>query len=158
MLVSLLLAIVILGGLGLFMGAQVAHLAAELPHYQSNIAAKIQSVMGTADVLLAILEADAGEFSVPSKILSYLCAGRAILAAFPGRNLASRTLLSANAGLVVSPSAPEAFLEAARRLRSDDLLRSSLARNAAAYASNEFDVEEITDRFEQLMELRASRA
>ena len=31
-------------------------------------------VLGSADVLVAILEADAGVFSVPSKVLSYFCA------------------------------------------------------------------------------------
>jgi colanic acid biosynthesis glycosyl transferase WcaI len=34
-------------------------------------------VLGGADVLVALLEADAGAFSAPSKVLSYLCAGRA---------------------------------------------------------------------------------
>jgi predicted PurR-regulated permease PerM len=47
-LLTLLLAIVILSSIGLFMGAQLTRLAAELPHYQSNLAAKIQSVMGSA--------------------------------------------------------------------------------------------------------------
>jgi glycosyltransferase involved in cell wall biosynthesis len=33
------------------------------------------NVLGSADVLISILEPDAGAFSVPSKVLSYLCAG-----------------------------------------------------------------------------------
>ncbi len=36
-------------------------------------------VLGSADVLVAILEPDAGVFSVPSKVLSYFCAGRPVL-------------------------------------------------------------------------------
>ncbi len=40
-------------------------------------------VLGSADVLVALLESDAAEFSVPSKLLSYLCAGRPVLASRP---------------------------------------------------------------------------
>src|ERR1700744_1271950 len=45
-LVTLLFAVVILGTVGLFTGSQLAKLASELPHYQSNIDKKIQSVVG----------------------------------------------------------------------------------------------------------------
>jgi predicted PurR-regulated permease PerM len=46
--ISLLLAIVILSSLGTFMGSQLAKLAADLPRYQTNLAHKIQSVVGSA--------------------------------------------------------------------------------------------------------------
>ena len=47
-LISLVLAIVILSSLGTFMGSQLAKLAADLPRYQTNLAHKIQSVVGSA--------------------------------------------------------------------------------------------------------------
>jgi predicted PurR-regulated permease PerM len=47
-LISLLLSIVILGGVGAFAGSQLAKLAADLPRYQSNLGHKIQSVVGSA--------------------------------------------------------------------------------------------------------------
>ena len=37
---------------------------------------QFSDLLGASDVLLALLEDDAGDFSVPSKILSYLCAAR----------------------------------------------------------------------------------
>jgi predicted PurR-regulated permease PerM len=46
--VSLALAVVVVSSLGLFMGSQLAKLAAELPHYQTNLAMKIHSVVGSA--------------------------------------------------------------------------------------------------------------
>lgn len=46
--ISLVLAVVVVSSLGLFMGSQLAKLAADLPHYQSNLTQKIHSVMGTA--------------------------------------------------------------------------------------------------------------
>ena len=45
-LVTLLLAMVILGGIALFTGSQLAKLAGELPHYQTNLSTKINSVVG----------------------------------------------------------------------------------------------------------------
>jgi predicted PurR-regulated permease PerM len=46
--ISLFLAVVVVSSLGLFMGSQLAKLAADLPHYQTNLTQKIHSVMGTA--------------------------------------------------------------------------------------------------------------
>ncbi len=47
-LISLAFALVILSSLALFMGSQLAGLATELPHYQTNLSHKIQSVVGSA--------------------------------------------------------------------------------------------------------------
>ena len=46
--ISLVLAVMVVGSLGVFMGSQLAKLAAELPHYQANLGQKIHSVMGGA--------------------------------------------------------------------------------------------------------------
>ena len=47
-LVTLAVAVVLLFSVGLFMGTQFARLAGQLPSYQTNLAAKIQSVVGGA--------------------------------------------------------------------------------------------------------------
>jgi hypothetical protein len=58
--------------------------------------------LASTDVLLVLLEADAGRFSVPSKILSYLCETRPVLGAVPSGNAATRTLTQRTAGVVVA--------------------------------------------------------
>src|SRR6185312_13591597 len=45
-LITVLFAVVMLGSVALFTGSQLAKLAGELPHYQTNLAAKINSVVG----------------------------------------------------------------------------------------------------------------
>ena len=75
-------------------------------------------VLGCADVLVAILEPDAGVFSVPSKVLTYLCAGKPLLAAMPAENLAARTIKRAGAGSVVRTEHNGDFLAAGARLRN----------------------------------------
>jgi predicted PurR-regulated permease PerM len=47
-LVTMVFAVVILVSVGVFMGTQFARLAAQLPSYQTNLSAKIQSVVGGA--------------------------------------------------------------------------------------------------------------
>ncbi len=114
-------------------------------------------ILGSADVLVALLEPTAGTFSVPSKVLSYLCAGRPVLAAIPPENLAARTIERAGAGLVVSPTDEEAFLVAAKRLRVEHGLRHDAGRAARAYAEVTFDTDRITDRFETVIDRAVAR-
>ena len=81
--------------------------------------ADLPDMLGSGDVLLVLLEPDAGVFSVPSKVLTYHCAGRAILGAIPGENLAARTIESNGAGVVVDPGDSDGFVAAALELIDD---------------------------------------
>lgn len=113
--------------------------------------AVLPDVLGTADVLLAILEPDAGVFSVPSKVLTYLCAKRAVLLAVPPNNLAARIVETNDAGLVVPPQHEFAFVEAVKKLMADAELRASLGQRARQYAETTFDLTAITDAFESVL-------
>jgi len=108
------------------------------------------SVLASADVVIALLEKDAGRFSVPSKVLSYLCAGRPILLSAPSDNLAAKTVLSAGAGIVVRPGDTDRFLEAAQQLRRTATLREQLGISGRRYANSKFDVSVISRRFEEI--------
>jgi glycosyltransferase involved in cell wall biosynthesis len=109
------------------------------------------SVLASADVLITILNLEAGLFSVPSKVLTYLCAQRPVLLAVPEENLIARTVRQNQLGLVVNPNNPTDFLNASDLLFHDDELRSCFANNGRQYAEKHFDIENIADRFEQLL-------
>ncbi len=111
----------------------------------------LPNVLGTADVLLALLEPDASALSVPSKVMSNLAAGRPQLLAVPGENLAAQTVAKAEAGLVAAPDDGATWLRHATCLRNDAGLRRELGENAWAYAEKTFDIDRIADRFEDLM-------
>jgi glycosyltransferase involved in cell wall biosynthesis len=117
---------------------------------------RLSEVMGAADVLITLLDSDAGKFAVPSKSLAYLCAGRAILMAAPLENQTVKVIQAADAGLVVSPESLEGFVAAARELMEcpEELLR--FGRHARAYAESHFDIGPIADRFLSLLEKPAS--
>jgi glycosyltransferase involved in cell wall biosynthesis len=109
-------------------------------------------ILATGDVLLAILEPDAGVFAVPSKVLTYLCADRPLLLSVPFENLAARIVRDNNAGIVVPPSETKQFVDSAMTLLGDPGLRNSLAANGKAYAKRKFDIDKITDRFEAIIQ------
>ena len=112
----------------------------------------LSSVLGTADVLVAVLGQDAGAYSVPSKVLTYLCTNRPLLLSVPLQNLAARMIEENRAGLVAPAGDNEAFVESAFRLYRDSEMRQEMGGNGIKYARNQFDILKITDRFEQLME------
>ena len=98
----------------------------------------LPDIFGTADVLLAILERDAGAFSVPSKVLTYLCAGRPLLLSVPTENLAARIVQAQAAGLVVAPEEESQFADAAVAYLDDPNLRAEFGINARRYAEDTF--------------------
>jgi colanic acid biosynthesis glycosyl transferase WcaI len=109
---------------------------------------ELPNTLGTADILIAILEKEAGRFSVPSKVLSYLCTNRALLLSVPSENLSSRIVNTNNAGIVVDPEDTDAFIKAAEEMMRDKELRISMAANGRRYAEQTFNIEKIADKFE----------
>lgn len=114
-------------------------------------------VLGCADILIAILEKDAGEFSVPSKVLSYLCAERAIILSAPENNLASRIVTRCGAGIVVAPDDITGFTRAILRMLDDRAAQRSAAENGRRYAEKSFEIISIGNRFEAIL-VDATRA
>jgi colanic acid biosynthesis glycosyl transferase WcaI len=113
--------------------------------------AELPDVMASGDVLLTLLEADAGAFSVPSKVLSYLCAGRALLAAVPSDNLAAEVVRRSGGGVLVEPGDEGGLVANATRLLADAGRREELGRRARRYAEENFDVAGIGDKFEAIL-------
>jgi glycosyltransferase involved in cell wall biosynthesis len=97
-------------------------------------------------------------FSVPSKVQSYLCAGRPILLAAPPENLAARIVARENAGLVMNPDDVDGFIAAAQKLAGDAALRRTLGENGRDYAERAYDILKTTDRFERVFEAALRRA
>ncbi|HOJ34805.1 MAG TPA: glycosyltransferase family 4 protein [Candidatus Hydrogenedentes bacterium] len=110
----------------------------------------LPEVLATADVLVAVLEPDAGIFSVPSKVLTYLCAARPMVLAVPLENLAARIVQQVGAGIVVPPNQPRQFIEAVERLLNQPDLGAQMGERGRKYAEENFDIETITDKFEEV--------
>jgi glycosyltransferase involved in cell wall biosynthesis len=109
---------------------------------------QLPAMYASAEVLLVLLTEDAGQFSVPSKILTYLCAGCPVLAAIPAENLAARILEASGAGFVTAPNDHTDFIRKAEILLGAAELRQTMGEKAEAWATKNFEIERITDQFE----------
>jgi len=122
---------------------------------------RLPEMLATADVLLATLEEDAGAFAVPSKVLTYLCAGRPVLLTAPLHNLAAEVVRRSGGGVVVEPNDSDGWVATGQRLVEDAGWRGELSLRARQYAESNFDIEKIADRFEgvltQAAEVRSHR-
>ena len=109
-------------------------------------------------VLIALLDESAASFSVPSKVLSYLCAGRPLLGSLPQRNPAAVVIRENSAGIVTSPGDCAAFLEAAERFYREPCLREQSSRDGLAFARSTFDIGVIANQFEKVIALAQTPA
>jgi len=111
----------------------------------------LPSILSGADAFIAIIEKDAGIFSVPSKVLTYLCIGRPIIGFIPEGNLARTIILRENAGIVGDPDEFGELAPQIAGLFSSKAKRTILGRGGRNYAKRAFNITSIADRFERIL-------
>ena len=104
----------------------------------------LPAVMASADVLLAVLEPDASRFSVPSKVLTYLCSARAIVGVLPPDNAVAEILTTQGAGRVVCR---DGVASEVAMLLDDEVSRRIMGWAGRRYAERAFSPETAADRF-----------
>lgn len=113
----------------------------------------MSEMLGAADAVIALLEPDAAQFSVPSKVLTYLAAGRPVIALMPAGNQAAGDV--AAVGGYVGPPSPAGAHGAADWLAAalqdpEGLDRIGAAARSLAVAR--FDIDRTAARFEHILE------
>jgi glycosyltransferase involved in cell wall biosynthesis len=111
----------------------------------------VPSVLASAAVLIAPLDPSAGSFCVPSKILSYFCAGRPTVLAIDEQNPAARMIATADAGAVVRPGNTEGFISAIVDLLDSPGTALRQGHSARAYAEDAFCLDNIVARFLRIL-------
>jgi glycosyltransferase involved in cell wall biosynthesis len=112
---------------------------------------QLPDMLASADVLLVVLESNASRYSVPSKVLNYLCAGRPVLALLPPDNAVAHMVEAAEAGLVVAPGDADAASAALSSLLASPDTRAAMGTAARRYAERTFDVTRVGERFDSLL-------
>jgi glycosyltransferase involved in cell wall biosynthesis len=92
-------------------------------------AGQYADILAAADILLINERPSSLDMSLPSKLTSYLHAGRPVLAASPAGGGTAAEVVRSKAGVVVSAGDPAALLSAVRRLAADP---DGMARMGAA--------------------------
>ena len=113
---------------------------------------KLSSILNTADAFLAMINEDAGEFSVPSKVLNYLCAGRPILISAPKNNLASKIIDQNNAGKSFDPSDFDGLNKFLNEVYLNEKKKLEMSKNARNYAEKNFNINDIALKFKKIFQ------
>jgi colanic acid biosynthesis glycosyl transferase WcaI len=112
---------------------------------------EMSKILATGDILVTLLEPDAGLYAVPSKVLTYLCAGKPLVLAVPKENLSARIVLNSKSGIVVSPLNSKDFIDSVVTLLDNKKMSNEMGRNAINYAQNNFDINKIGKQFEEII-------
>lgn len=115
----------------------------------------LPDVLGSADVLVALLEPDATMFSIPSKVLSYMAAGRPILGLMPSDNPAACDITESG-GIVVDPTelGAKSAGEWLAELASDPGVVTQIGSTTRETAERKFDVDKVAAEFEAILAAR----
>lgn len=113
----------------------------------------LPDVLGSADVLVALLEPEATKFSIPSKVLSYMAAGRPILGLMPDDNPAAADILETG-GHVATPDSDGAKSSVGwlSELHGDRELVTSIGLRSREIAEQKFDINKVGEQFERILE------
>lgn len=113
----------------------------------------LPDVLGSADVLVALLEPEATMFSIPSKVLSYMAAGRPILGLMPQDNPAAADILETG-GHVAAPDSEGAKGSVAwlGELHADRELVTTIGQRSREIAEKKFDINTVGQQFETILE------
>jgi colanic acid biosynthesis glycosyl transferase WcaI len=110
----------------------------------------LAEMYSAADVLLLNQKAAVVDSVIPSKLLTYMAAGRIVLAAASAKSETARYVERARCGLIVAPEDPKALVEAVLSLRADPVLRERLGANGRAYVQQHFTKEKVLQEYDRL--------
>lgn len=134
---------------------RLCRLARELPNVTflgSQEPQRHADILAAADVLLINERVGVLDMSLPSKLTSYLAAGRPIVAAVGATGSTASAVTETGAGIVVPPGDPRALLEAIAQVAADEGLRRRLGDAGFAYSRTQQDAATAMARAERFME------
>jgi glycosyltransferase involved in cell wall biosynthesis len=108
-------------------------------------------MLAAADVLLLSQRADVRDSVAPSKLLTYMAAGRPVVAAAHPDSAAAQLVREAGCGVVVAPEDPAALAAALRDLRRDAERRHELGRTGRRFAEARYERGRVLAHWESLL-------
>lgn len=111
----------------------------------------LPDVQATADVGLVTLLPNAGLTSIPSKILGYLAAGRAVLASVRETSDTAQMVQAGQCGLVVPCQNPHAIADAIVKLADNPETTAQLGRNGRRLAQAQYARARCTELYEKIL-------
>lgn len=111
--------------------------------------ADFRGLVSASDICLVTQQKSVSEVAFPSKIVTYLAAGRPIIASVDPESEVAYITRESGAGKVVAAADPEALLAAIRELRENDL--QQLGRNGRSYARRRWAASRVLGHLEKTL-------
>lgn len=116
------------------------------------------NLLRAADLLLINQAGTVIDALIPSKLLTYLLAGKPVVAAVNAESETAKFIRRAGCGLIAEPDRPGALAAAILRLENDPAARMRLGAAGAAFVRAHCDKTVLLDRFAAVLTRMASRA
>lgn len=111
--------------------------------------ARFFELLAQADVCLVTQQRSVADIVFPSKVITLLAAGRAVIGSLSPGSEVARVLSESGAGITVAPEDPRALADAVMRLRTDPSLLARRGRAGRAYALDRWERETVLKSTEQ---------
>ncbi len=111
----------------------------------------LPDLLASADVLLVPLDKEKSHLSVPSKLYTFMAAGRPILGLADPDSEVAALLGERECGLAVPPDAAAAVAEAVRTLKRSPEMRRRLGGNAREHVVGQFARDKILGAYDKLL-------
>lgn len=109
-------------------------------------------MLHASDICLATLRKEVKTPVVPSKIMSIMAAGRALIAAMPLEGDAPKIVASARCGICIEPENPSALADAVRTIYENPDLAKEYRENGRRFVEQYYSLEMCTTLYEHAFE------
>ena len=116
---------------------------------------RVPEMQAAADVCLLTMRQDCSNASVPSKLISYMAAGRPVICAAPAETDVAGAVSRARAGMLVPPGDPDALASAIIHMRENPHEAAAMGFQARRYFEEHLA---FRGRYEQFLEIFTSVA
>jgi colanic acid biosynthesis glycosyl transferase WcaI len=113
--------------------------------------AEMSAMFSSAEVLLLNQLSNMKDTVIPSKLLTYMAAGRPVLAAVNESSEAAALVRNSHGGIIVHPEDPTALATAVNQLQTDRTGLAEMGRRNRQYAEKHFDQEKIVAAQEKFL-------
>ncbi len=112
---------------------------------------ELPALLASSDVLLVPLDRGKSDLSVPSKLYTFMAAGRPVLGLAPPDSEVAVLLRENASGLTAAPDDPAAIAAAVRALKDSPERRRALGAHARDYVVHRFDKDTILRAYDMLL-------
>ena len=113
---------------------------------------RVAEVHSAANVMLLTMQPESSDASVPSKLISYMAAGRPVICSAPRATTGSQIVVEGDAGLVTKPGDAVAIAEAIEHLITHTAEAERMGRNARTYFEQHMTIDHAYGRFTALLQ------